>query len=230
MRYVQCMFYRRTYISKDFVRLMLSIRLSRALLPKPNVQFAQFARPNWIRKLFPFICISRLLSVLPLRPDRSLLTTLSYDNCGAYKLQLMAANIHKADQSFSGSWVIRPVLQGAIKPTDPDWWTMTRPTIGISTTTWFITAARPVITSPLLAPASAFAAFCVLCTFCTGSLFPAVVPASFPIFTFIPQILFLQNWHNFKQYKIISTILHKNIHIFINSWYAQCVVPCCADT
>jgi hypothetical protein len=42
---------------------------------------------------------------------------LSYDNCEAYKLQLMAANIHKADQSFSG-WVIRPVLQGAIKPTD----------------------------------------------------------------------------------------------------------------
>lgn len=26
---------------------------------------------------------------------------LSYDNCGAYKLQLMAANIHKVDQSFS---------------------------------------------------------------------------------------------------------------------------------
>ena len=26
---------------------------------------------------------------------------LSYDNCEAYKLQLMAANIHKADQSFS---------------------------------------------------------------------------------------------------------------------------------
>lgn len=27
---------------------------------------------------------------------------LSYDNCRTYKLQLMAANIHKADQSFTG--------------------------------------------------------------------------------------------------------------------------------
>lgn len=36
--------------------------------------------------------------------------TLSYDNCNAYKHQLMAANIHKADQSFSLGWVIRPIL------------------------------------------------------------------------------------------------------------------------
>lgn len=43
---------------------------------------------------------------------------LSYDNCGAYKLQLMVANIHKADQSFSLAELRGRYCGAAIKPTD----------------------------------------------------------------------------------------------------------------